>query len=74
MLATSREPLRLQGEHEYGVRLEDAPVLFMERVGAMRPDILWHEENVRAAREICRRVDHLPLAVELVAGGVRMFS
>ncbi|MET0939330.1 MAG: DUF4062 domain-containing protein, partial [Gaiellaceae bacterium] len=75
VLATSREPLRLQGEHEYGVPpLEDAPALFMERVGAIRPDIVWHEENVRAAHEICRRVERLPLAVELVAGGVRMFS
>jgi len=74
VLATSREPLRLQGEHEYGVPpLEDAPALFIERVAAIRPDIVWHEENVRAAHEICRRVERLPLAVELVAGGVRMF-
>jgi predicted ATPase len=75
VLATSREPLRLQGEHEYGVPpLEDAPILFMERVRAIRPNIVWNEDNVRAAHEICRRVDHLPLAVELVAGGARMFS
>jgi predicted ATPase len=75
VLATSREPLRLQGEHEYGVPpLDAAPALFMERVGAIRPDISWNGENVRAAHEICRRVDHLPLAVELVAGGARMFS
>ena len=75
VLATSREPLRLRGEHEYGVPpLEAAPALFIERVGAIRPDISWNEENVRAAHEICRRVDHLPLAVELVAGGARIFA
>jgi predicted ATPase len=73
VLATSREPLRLQGEHEYGVPpLADAPALFMERVAAVRPDVVWDEENVRAAHDICRRVDGLPLAVELVAAGARM--
>ena len=75
VLATSREPLRLQGEHEYAVPpLADAPTLFMERVAAVRQDIVWSEENVRAAHEICRRVDGLPLAVELVAAGARMLE
>jgi tetratricopeptide (TPR) repeat protein len=65
--------LRLQGEHEYGVPpLADAPALFMERVAAVRPDVVWDEENVRAAHDICHRVDGLPLAVELVAAGARM--
>jgi predicted ATPase len=74
-LVTSREPLRLQGEHEYGVPpLADAPRLFVERVGAVRPDIEWDDENMRAADEICRRVDRLPLAVELVAAGARMLA
>ncbi|HVP02261.1 MAG TPA: DUF4062 domain-containing protein [Solirubrobacteraceae bacterium] len=73
VLATSREPLRLQGEHEFGVPpLADAPALFMERVAAVRPSVAWDEENVRAAQEICDRVDGLPLAVELVAAGARM--
>jgi predicted ATPase len=75
VLATSREPLRLQGEHEYPVPpLADAPTLFTERVAAVRPDIVWNEENTRAAHEICRRVDSLPLAVELVAAGARMLE
>ena len=73
VLATSREPLRLQGEHEYGVPpLADAPALFIERVEAVRPDVVWDEDNLRAAREICARVDGLPLAVELVAAAARM--
>jgi tetratricopeptide (TPR) repeat protein len=75
VLATSREPLRLQGEHEYSVPpLADAPRLFMERVNAVRPDIAWDKENMDAAKEISRRVDGLPLAVELVAAGVRMLA
>jgi predicted ATPase len=75
VLATSREPLRLHGEHEYSVPpLADAPTLFMERVAAVRPDIAWSEENSRAAQEICDRVDCLPLAVELVGACARMFE
>jgi predicted ATPase len=75
VVATSREPLRLQGEHEYPVPpLADAPALFMERVAALRPDVVWNEENTAAAHEICRRVDGLPLAVELVTAGARMLE
>ncbi len=75
VLATSREPLRLQGEHEYAVLpLAEAPALFMQRASAVRPDLVWDEANVQAAHEICRRVDGLPLAVELVAAGARMLS
>jgi predicted ATPase len=75
VLATSREPLRLHGEHEYAVPpLADSPALFMERVAAVRPAFVWSEENVRAAHEICRRVDGLPLAVELVAARARMLE
>jgi predicted ATPase len=75
VLATSREPLRLQGEHEYPVPpLADAPALFMEVVAAVRPGIAWSEENTRAAQEICDRVDCLPLAVELVGACARMFE
>ena len=48
------------------------PTLFRERVSAVRPDVVWDEENVRAAHEICRRVDGLPLAVELVAAAAKM--
>ena len=73
VLATSREPLRLQGEREYRVPpLEDAAALFMERVAAVRSDVVWDAANLNAAREICERVDSLPLAVELVAAGARM--
>jgi predicted ATPase len=73
VLVTSREPLRLQGEREYRVPpLEDAAALFVERVAAVKPDVVWDAANLDAAREICERVDSLPLAVELVAAGARM--
>jgi predicted ATPase len=73
VLATSREPLRLQGEHAYAVPpLAGAPTLFIDRVTAVRPDVVWDEGNVRAAHEVCRRVDGLPLAVELVAAATRI--
>ena len=75
VVATSRERLRLQGEQDYGVPpLADAPALFMDRVRAVRPDVVWDEDNVQAANEICRRVDGLPLAVELVAAGSRLLA
>jgi predicted ATPase len=75
VLATSREPLRLQGEHEYPVPpLADAARLFVERVEAVRPDVVWGEAELGAADEVCRRVEGLPLAVELVAAAARTLS
>jgi hypothetical protein len=35
---------------------------------------VWDEENVRATQEICRRIDGLPLAVELVAAATRVLE
>jgi predicted ATPase/class 3 adenylate cyclase len=66
VLVTSRAPLRLAGEREYRVpplAEDDAVVLFAERVRATKP-FFEPDEDVRA---ICRRVDNLPLAVELAA-------
>ncbi len=71
LLVTSRRPLRVYGEHELPVAPlaldEEAVPLFLERASAagrsLRPD-----EDVR---EICRRLDCLPLAIELVAARVR---
>ena len=63
LLATSREPLHLAGEREYHVgpmQEADAVALFRERA--------YRDGNEEAALAICRRVDCLPLAVELAAG------
>jgi predicted ATPase/DNA-binding SARP family transcriptional activator len=73
VLAISREPLRLAGEHEYSVPPLDeseAVQLFVERARAVRPDFPADGE----VAEICRRLDAVPLAVELAAARVRSLS
>jgi predicted ATPase/class 3 adenylate cyclase len=73
VLVTSREPLRLSGEREYAVatlRERDAIALFTERALAVRSDFAGNGE----VAEICRRLDHLPLAVELAAARVKALS
>jgi predicted ATPase/class 3 adenylate cyclase len=71
VLATSRAPLRLSGEQEYGVPPlvdDDAIALFSERARAVKPDFV-PDEHVRT---ICHRLDGLPLALELAAARVRV--
>jgi predicted ATPase len=72
-LVTSRELLQLAGEHVYPVPpLEpgDGERLFVTRASAARPD--FHADA--AVAELCRRLDNLPLAIELAAARVRMLS
>ena len=76
LLATSREPLRLYGEHLYPVPTlaeDTATELFLDRAQAVRPD-LDHEAARDAAPEICRRLDGLPLAIELAAAQAAVFT
>jgi len=66
LLATSREPLHLSGEHRYplGPLADDeAAALFTVRARAARPEFMA-DADVPA---ICERLDNLPLAVELAA-------
>jgi predicted ATPase len=73
LLVTSREPLRVAGEHRYAVEPlaeRDAVVLFLERARAVDPDF----EPSDAVAEICRRLDGLPLALELAAARVSLLS
>jgi class 3 adenylate cyclase len=91
ILATSRVPLHLSGEHEYGVEPLPVPrperagelatlemcesvMLFVERAGAVRQGFRLTEGNAAAIAEIVRRVDGLPLAIELAARRVKMLT
>jgi predicted ATPase len=73
VLATSRSPLHLAGEREYQVPQladDDAVALFTERVRAAKPTFESDEHVV----EVCRRLDNLPLAVELAAARTKVLS
>ena len=74
VLVTSREPLRIAAEHEYDLApLPEAPAveLFRYRVAAVAPEA---DVEYRLAAEICRRLDGLPLAIELGAARVRVLD
>jgi predicted ATPase/class 3 adenylate cyclase len=73
LLATSRAPLRLTGEHEYSLdplRGEEAVELFLERARSAKRDVGYDD----AIPEICRRLDGLPLALELAASRVKVLE
>ena len=73
VLVTSREPLHLDAEHRYPVEPladQDAAVLFAERARAVSPGF----RSTPAVKEICRRLDGLPLAIELAAARVALLD
>ena len=77
VLATSREPLRIVGEHRMDVpplALEDASELFLARARAVRPDLDVDRESVAAIERMCVRLDGLPLALELAAAWIVVFG
>jgi predicted ATPase/DNA-binding SARP family transcriptional activator len=74
LLVTSRTPLRLQAEHEYRVLplpLVDAARLFTARARAVAPAFRRPSQEASEVAEICRRLDCLPLAIELAASRTR---
>ena len=75
VLATSREPLGLTGEHLVPVEpLGEAAIeLFVERARQSEPRAVWDVSDPRIA-DLCDRLDGLPLAVELAAGQLRRWS
>jgi predicted ATPase/class 3 adenylate cyclase len=77
VLATSREALGVEGERILPVPplpLDDATKLFADRARACRPDFDLDHEPVGTVAEICRRLDGLPLAIELAAARIRVMS
>lgn len=75
-LVASRSPLRVSGEQEYPVpelAEADGIALFSERAQAMKPDFRLNGD-APAVAEICRRLDGLPLAIELAAARAKVLS
>ncbi|MFE5737360.1 ATP-binding protein [Streptomyces celluloflavus] len=76
VIATSREPLGVPGEVVRPLEpLRPAPAhqLFAERGAAVRPGFRAVDDPA-AVDEICRRLDGLPLAIELAAARLRLLS
>jgi predicted ATPase/class 3 adenylate cyclase len=73
-IVTSRASLHLSGEHEYAVPPlagEEAVALFAERAQAVKAS--FHLDGNRPiVSEICRRLDQLPLAIELAAARIKL--
>jgi predicted ATPase/class 3 adenylate cyclase len=77
IVTTSRAPLRIAAEREYRLEplaLSPAIELFVERARATTPSFELTPENAEVAAGVCRRLDGLPLALELAAARLRLLS
>ena len=77
VLVTSRACLRIYGEQEFPVaplEQNSALRLFAQRATAVRPNFAVTEDNTLAIRQICSRLDGLPLAIELAAARTKVLS
>jgi non-specific serine/threonine protein kinase len=77
VLVTSREPLGLTGEAIWRVAPLDehgAARLFVERARAAVPRLSLDSRSCEAVARVCRRLDGVPLAIELAAAWTHMFS
>lgn len=88
ILATSREPLRVEGETTWRVpsmttpgdsdaaslTTYDAVRLFIDRAMRARPNFVVNNDNAPAVASICQHLDGIPLAVELAAARVRVLT
>jgi predicted ATPase/DNA-binding CsgD family transcriptional regulator len=86
LLATSREPLGIGGEYVYrvpsmgvpadgddaaAIRASEAVRLLADRATTQGVPLDWDEETAAVAGRICRRLDGIPLAIELAAARLR---
>jgi predicted ATPase/class 3 adenylate cyclase len=88
VLATSRGPLRVHGEHEFPVAPLEVPGagqveavaasgsarLFAQQAEMVRPGFAITADNAADVAAICARLDGLPLAIELAASRVRLLA
>ena len=78
ILATSRESIGVAGELTWRVPslslTDEAIELFIDRARLTRPDFNITAEGAADVRDICRRLDGLPLGIELAAARVRVLS
>jgi tetratricopeptide (TPR) repeat protein len=89
VLATSRSPLHLVAEHQLPLapmvvpaagstlataQESDAVQLFVHRAKMVRPTFELSADNVEDVTAVCRRLDGLPLALELAAARLRLLS
>jgi predicted ATPase len=88
ILATSRRPLHLQGEHEQSVPALDVPRdssvgavtdagaarLFVQQAAMVRPGFEITSDNAADIAAICQRLDGLPLAIELAAARAKLLG
>ncbi|HSS68488.1 MAG TPA: adenylate/guanylate cyclase domain-containing protein [Nocardioidaceae bacterium] len=88
VIATSRRPLHVEAEHEHSVAPLDLPgddsvelataspavQLFAQHARRSQPRFTINAENAADVVEICRRLDGLPLAIELAAARAKLLS
>ena len=78
LLATSREPIAVTGEMTWRVPslpvADEAVELFADRARLAKPDFRLTASSAAVAADICRRLDGMPLAIELAAARVRALT